>query len=221
MKLQSTKTNQGLKNRNAGFTLIEMIGVLAVIAILAAVLIPKVFDAINSSRINNAAMTCNTVKTAIADHYAKFGSLTAGNVTGNATPQTITDNPTYDQILVTEGFLDKAFAVKIGDGIDGNNNITLTTSGTTAATSPLTLADHFYDLDGNGTSDVPLSVEVVEAIISQVTLEDAQSLDKLIDGAAMSNSADSSGNVAGRVKWGATVADQGTGYDMHIYLTHR
>jgi prepilin-type N-terminal cleavage/methylation domain-containing protein len=46
MKLK-TKTNN-----NKGFTLIEMIGVLAVIAILAALLIPKVFQAITEARIN-------------------------------------------------------------------------------------------------------------------------------------------------------------------------
>jgi prepilin-type N-terminal cleavage/methylation domain-containing protein len=39
----NTKRNPKL---NSAFTLIEMIGVLAVIAILAAVLIPKVFEAI-------------------------------------------------------------------------------------------------------------------------------------------------------------------------------
>src|SRR5215470_16307586 len=39
--------------RSRGFTLIEMIGVLAVIAILAALLVPKIFEAINNARVNN------------------------------------------------------------------------------------------------------------------------------------------------------------------------
>jgi prepilin-type N-terminal cleavage/methylation domain-containing protein len=59
------------KRKAQAFTLIEMIGVLAVIAILAALLIPKVFEAINNSRINNAAVSYNTVKAALSDHYAK------------------------------------------------------------------------------------------------------------------------------------------------------
>src|SRR5512138_2631412 len=104
-----------IKSRNGkqlhlGFTLIEMIGVLAVIAILAAVLIPKVFEAINNARVNNAAMTCQTVKTAVADHYAKAGTIPV-DVSG-ATPAPIsltagTAYTTYDTILVKEGFLDK------------------------------------------------------------------------------------------------------------------
>src|SRR6266567_5905727 len=108
------KTGRAATARRNAFTLIEMIGVLAVIAILAAVLVPKVFQAINDSRINNTAMSCQTIKTAIIDHYAKFGALTAGLTN----PPTIFTIPSgsYDTNLLTETFLDKPFAVKIGDG---------------------------------------------------------------------------------------------------------
>src|SRR5258708_7031324 len=116
MKLNSATTKPAATRRNQGFTLIEMIGVLAVIAILAAVLIPKVFEAINNSRTNNSAMTYNTVKTAIADHYAKFGGL---NVDGTANPPAAfaaLPVEQFDLTLLKETFLDKPFAVKIGDG---------------------------------------------------------------------------------------------------------
>ncbi len=46
------------------FTLIEMIGVLAVIGILAALLVPKIFEAINNARINSTAVSIATIKTA-------------------------------------------------------------------------------------------------------------------------------------------------------------
>src|SRR5262245_35212489 len=104
---------------NFGFTLIEMIGVLAVIAILAAILIPKVFEAINNSRVNNAAMSCQTVKTAMADHYAKAGSFAAeATIFGTNIPVTLPQQ-NYDVILMREGFLDKPFATKIGNGATG------------------------------------------------------------------------------------------------------
>ena len=84
----NSQLNRAANRRNQGFTLIEMIGVLAVIAILAAVLVPKVFEAINNSRVNNTAMTINTVKTAIADHYAKYGSLVMTNSRSTAAERT-------------------------------------------------------------------------------------------------------------------------------------
>src|ERR1043165_3504607 len=102
------------KSARKGFTLIEMIGVLAVIAILASLLIPKIFEAINNARISNSALSINTVKTALADHYAKFGSLASSNGTALTTiPGPGTTN--FDKVLVAEGFLDKPFQVKIGD----------------------------------------------------------------------------------------------------------
>src|SRR5438552_19103633 len=100
------------KSARKGFTLIEMIGVLAVIAILASLLIPKIFEAINHARINNAAVSYNTVKTAVADHYAKFGSLLSSNGTVFLTTDSIATN--FDKLLIAEGFLDKPFQVKIG-----------------------------------------------------------------------------------------------------------
>src|SRR6266704_1896316 len=69
------KISLNQKSARKGFTLIEMIGVLAVIAILASLLIPKIFNAINNARVNNAIVSYNTVKTAVADHYAKYGGL--------------------------------------------------------------------------------------------------------------------------------------------------
>src|SRR5438552_1352101 len=118
------------KSNKRAFTLIEMIGVLAVIAILAAVLIPKVFEAINNSRINNSSMTCGTVKTAIADHYAKFGGLPVDGSSGQGVTIATFPNDTYDQILLKEQFLDKLFSVKIGDGLYTvtNTHVQLTTN---------------------------------------------------------------------------------------------
>src|SRR5439155_1988313 len=67
------------------------------------------YEAINNSRISNAALSYNTVKTALADHFSKWGSLTSSN--GNIISTGITN---FDQILLAEGFLDKPFNVKLG-----------------------------------------------------------------------------------------------------------
>jgi len=198
---------------SSGFTLIEMIGVLAVIAILASLLIPKIFEAINNARINNAAISIQTVKTAVADHYAKYGSL---GVDGRSTPPTAFANTNnFDSIMLGESFLDKPFAVKIGDGDDTLNNINLTT----LAASTVALGNHVYDLDADGTVDTSVGSVVIDATIHGCSLEDARALDRVIDGVTLSYTGSATSDLRGRVIWGAgTVA--GT-YDINVYLTHR
>src|SRR5580700_8552874 len=113
MKLNSATCKSREESTETAFTLIEMIGVLAVIAILAALLIPKVFDAISNARVNNAAVSLETMRTAITDHYGKYGLL---NTIGGTNPINTFPYPNYDVAMMTEGLLDKPFAVKIGTG---------------------------------------------------------------------------------------------------------
>jgi type II secretory pathway pseudopilin PulG len=221
-----------------------MIGVLAVIAILAALLIPKIFAAINNAKLNSSAGACATVKTAIADHYGKFGGLqTDGRLTPAATLTPI-PNGAYDQVLLGEGFLDKAFAVKIGDGARMSTNlatagtgIVLGTSGTattaTAPTAPTTAtgtgAETAFDLDG----DIVATKEndtvgsyVVYAVISGVTLADARDFNRLIDGTSTELGEGGTGGVTtdatasdirGRVKYTFEAATA----TVYVHLTHR
>src|SRR5262249_51222686 len=113
------KTNRVTQRQVHAFTLIEMIGVLAVIAILASLLIPKIFEAINNARINNALISYNTVKTACMDHYAKYGGInvTTNGATipaGSSPPGGVNGLSYYDGALLAEGFTDKPFLTKVG-----------------------------------------------------------------------------------------------------------
>src|SRR4030095_10710150 len=109
-KVMKTQKQNEVQAKRA-FTLIEMIGVLAVIAILAALLIPKIFEAINNARVNNALVSYNTVKTACMDHYAKYGGI---DRTTNAASLGALPINSYARILLSEGFLDKPYLVKVG-----------------------------------------------------------------------------------------------------------
>src|SRR5262245_44842007 len=170
MKVQR---NRSLKAQ--GFTLIEMIGVLAVIAILAALLIPKIFNAINDSRVNNAVVSYNTIKAASAEHYAKYGAFdkTAGGAavptapTSVSPPNGVAGMEYWDAQLLKEGFSDKLFLVKIG-----TNSFAKVTAGT--GTPPVFSAPSVYDLDGDVTLDVTNGNWIVEEIIERVWDEDAE-----------------------------------------------
>jgi prepilin-type N-terminal cleavage/methylation domain-containing protein len=75
MQIQNTSVANPSSRKQRGFTLIEMIGVLAVIAILASLLVPKVFGAIRDAQINGTALSVATIKTAVVDHYGKYNTL--------------------------------------------------------------------------------------------------------------------------------------------------
>src|SRR5260221_10178838 len=139
------------RDPNHAFTLIEMIGVLAVIAILAALLIPKIFESINNARIAQAVLSCQTIKTATLEHYGKFASFNSSNGISFSVTNIY---PNYDAILLAEGLIDKPFSPTIA----ANSIIQLVS--VSSASSPLTGG---YDLDGDHNSDVAVGQYVVEA----------------------------------------------------------
>ena len=56
----------------SGFTLVEMLVVVAIIAILASILIPSVGAAQKSAKKRKAELECNTIKTAIESFFSDF-----------------------------------------------------------------------------------------------------------------------------------------------------
>ena len=193
------------------FTLIEMIGVLAVIAILAALLIPKIFEAINNARVNNAAVSYNTVKSGLADHYAKWGSI----LSSNGVTVAVGNEPNhFDKVLVSEGFLDKPFHVKIGDGVGNHVHVTNAVLISIAPDG----ANQAYDLDGSAGVNLNDAIggAVVEAVITGVTELDAKDLNDRIDGVSLGTAVGTS-DFVGRVKYTAGTPTT----TVKIYVTHR
>jgi prepilin-type N-terminal cleavage/methylation domain-containing protein len=218
MKIQNrTKSKQG-------FTLIEMIGVLAIIAILASLLIPKVFQAINDSRVNNTATAVNTMKAAAAEHYGKWGKFCM-NTTGTGLTNTV---EIWDQsVLFAEQRVDKPLIVKIGDGVvgtaagAGTRVRAVDISALTATSAPNTT--DAYNLDGAGSANDVTGAWMVEAVISGVAAQDAVDLNNRIDGTGTTLGTATLGSLTeadtkGRVRY---AAPSGGVTEVHVYLTHR
>src|ERR1051326_1826070 len=200
----------GLRLRATGFTLIEMIGVLAVIAILAALLIPKVFDAINNSRINNTAVSIATVKTGVSDHFGRFGDF---NLLGgtNALSLPITN---YDAaVLMPEGFLDKPFLAKIS--ADASIQVV---AGASAGPSGLGFSLS-QDLSVTNNA-VALADQVVQAVLPGVSAQDAKDLNDRIDSASMGAASLTAADYQGRVAYVAPSGSPAT-TTVYVYITHR
>ena len=205
-------SDQSRKSSQA-FTLIEMIGVLAVIAILASMLIPKIFEAINSARINNTVQSYNAIKTAVLDHYGKYGSINSSN----SVPMVAGDAGmlSYDRlVLLHEALIDKPFVAKVG-----TTWIIQAVAG--AGAVAVTGANSSYDLDGSGTlpNDADPSAFVVEAVITGVPAADAIEVSERLDGVALSVPAGGA-DLLGRVKYADPAATAGL-TTLHIYIAHR
>jgi len=205
------KTVQPVRPASNAFTLIEMIGVLAIIAILAAALIPKVFESINNARINNAAITTETLKAATADHYGKYGKF---DYRFGTNPIVFVSGISvgYDtNVLMAESLLDKPFSVKIGGG-DPSTNCVLQLA---AGGSENKGVGPGYQLDGTGATMTTNAQFVVEAVIYGVSAADAKDLNDRLDGVALGSPLGQLDN-RGRVEYAA-----GATTTVYVYLTSR
>lgn len=220
MRLQ---LHHGRKQAQRAFTLVEMIGVLAIIAILASLLIPRVFQAIGDSKISNSASTCNSIKAAVNEYYGKYG-LIAGT---RGQSLTLTNGAFDDwdlKVLVAEGIAEKPFAVRVGNGKIGLQNggsrlRVVKIDGNNSATDPATLTSGAYNLDGDTNINDIAGMLLVEAIIPEVDAQDAKDLNDRLDGAILGSANISTNDPIGRVKYGTPDSSGKT--EVRVYMAHR
>lgn len=176
---------------SAAFTMVEMVGVLAVIAILASLLTPKIFSAINEARVSAAAGSLDSVKAATVSYYSKNGYLPT--------------NSAFDTVLVTGEFLERPFQCKLGSG---EAVVGVGGQGGPSAGG--------YKLDGLANMTATAAT-TVECIITNVAVADAWELSKLMDGTDLSAPTGATNDLKGRVEYSHS---SGSG-NVYIYLGHR
>jgi len=225
MKSSNTKSEHG-------FTLIEMIGVLAVVAVLAALIIPKVFDVIASSKINALAIACKTYETAVTAYYTNIGSVLPLNASG--TPQTENSGnsatarslaarltlSSYDPLVTGTNlwptfkgpYLEK-FDTSRPPGMGTNMYIPARTA---VAYGTATTGNNWgWDLKGDdGNSDLKSGAYVVYFRLTGLGEDDFLALDRIIDADIGSN--DTEKELRGRAKWYS-----GSSGTLYLYLAHR
>ncbi len=106
-----------MKKQQTGFTLMEMIGVMSVIAILAAVATPRIFDAIEDAKANAFVQEANIIKVAAAEYYkdtgrwprhtpssknSRYRNLLVNDLNGNGKPIPGWDGAYLDRELVNQ-----------------------------------------------------------------------------------------------------------------------
>ncbi|MDQ8186478.1 prepilin-type N-terminal cleavage/methylation domain-containing protein [Pelagicoccus sp. SDUM812002] len=209
-----------------GFTLVEMIGVLAIIAVLAVVIAPKVFGAIRSSRINGTMLSIDTFKTITTDFVGKYGTLPVTN-----------NNSRIDDLLIEAGLSDERFAAKIGLQSDvyavkgatwkrGTNGAWTASGGSNQSstsriickpsntTAPNTAGGSNFKLDGS--KNMPSGARVISTFLESVPEAEARELSERIDGDALSTT--SGADAKGKVVY--NTPSRGI-TDVYVYMMHQ
>ncbi|MBW4933812.1 pilin [Marinobacter sp. F4206] len=126
-----------MKKAQQGFTLIELMIVVAIIGILAAVAIPAYQDYTIRAKVTEAMSIASQAKTAISEYYISEGSMPADQATAGldtAASYATTDvvqSMTYTRNSQTEGEIAMAIKALGGDTSAGD---TFTLTGTGAST---------------------------------------------------------------------------------------
>ncbi len=219
-------------NADRGFTLIEMIGVLAVVAVLAAMILPKVFNVIASAKIDALAAAVKTYETAVTKYYVDIGSVLPLNASG--IPQTQnnghSDNArslaarltlSSSDALVTGTNLWPKFNGPYLEKFDTSSPPSLGTNMYMPARAAVlygtttTGNNRGWDLKGDdGNSDLKSGANVVYFRLTGIGEDDFLELDRIIDTDIGSN--DTEKELRGRAKW-----HSGSSGTLYLYLAHR
>jgi prepilin-type N-terminal cleavage/methylation domain-containing protein len=205
MKTINSQKTSG-QTQTGGFTLIEMIGVLAVIAILAALLLPKVANAINDAKINSTVGTYQSIQAATTSHYGKYLAFNALFGTNVQTAPIVGYDTAF---LLPENFIDKPFSSKVGLGATVEL-VTGTNSNSGAG----------YNFTGSSTTNNATTSTfqyVVECVITNVAAADANAISLLVDGPSMTPAVGAT-DTAGKVTWTAGVGGVG---NLYLYVDGR
>ncbi len=112
--------------RSQGYSLLELVLVLAIVSVLVGLLLPKGFDALRNARIQQVSKTVDTLKTALADYITLpggNGSLprtegtnipTSGAALTGATDPAKGNGARLDSALLATGKLERPLSLRMG-----------------------------------------------------------------------------------------------------------
>lgn len=105
-------------NAQKGFTLIELMIVIAIIGILAAIALPAYQDYTKRARMGEALSLAGGAKTAVTEYYSSNNSWPANNTAAGLPSAGDIKGNTVNSVEVTNGKI----TVTVNDKVDASNN---------------------------------------------------------------------------------------------------
>ena len=125
-----------MKKMQKGFTLIELMIVVAIIAILAAIAIPAYQDYLVRTQVSEGAVLADGAKTAVAEFYSNTGRMpAANNSVGLATAASISGQYVHSITVGTGGLITALYTGPKANTVLSSNSSTLLISPITHAGS--------------------------------------------------------------------------------------
>ena len=206
--------------RRHGFTLIEIIAVVALIAVFAAVLVPRVAGVIGRGKVSGTAEAIAGLKTATMDYISQNSSLPVRTGTGENN-SSVADGR-FDADLVTGGFTEKLLTCGIGSqvfdssSLMGRVHVRSKTAAAKLSTPNVKTGGDYFDLDRDAnTTDFTTGQIIVSVFIPKVALTDAMALNKLIDN---DDNAGAKEDLVGRCLYGEL--DDDNRVNVYVYVAH-
>jgi len=174
------------------FPLVEMIGVMYILAIVASLIVPQVIHAAGQARVDSTTVSFNTLRTASMSYHAKYGWF--GGVAGTALDVSSPYNDWDTRVLLAEGMIEKPFVPLLGA-----SHVVRAVASTSAAVNATNSA---YSLDGAAASSTSTGTVILEVWSRDVDLDAARDLNQRLDGQSLGEASGLPGpDLKGRLKY--------------------